>query len=402
MVTKQLLTHVVMAIMVLSVAVVLAGCNTFNLEDYKEEVIEEIDSYAQANYHETTWTRVQNIVTDQKKSINEATNKAQIDKIVLATKQAIDKVESEKIKPMYGAEEYAGGNGTESTPYIISTKGQLIHFSNQINSGVNTSAYFALGADIDLEGIEWMPIGVMPVNYNGDSCLYGFFDGNGYEVSNFCITVRQKNTSAENIGLFGYNEGTIRNLGVVNFSIDITWAYEFGYGWSIMSGGLAGSNFGDITSCFVIGEINLEYNGGATITAPSHIYAGGLVGYNNSKGTISNCYSVVEVNAEYSNEAGIVYAGGLVGITDGEVINCFVTGNVNVDYSNYSGGQGIADPLFGKDSIREQNCFWYEGLLINGETISIPDATCSAAELGSQAFYIDKLGWNDEDWNLEM
>jgi hypothetical protein len=80
-----------------------------------------------------------------------------------------------------------------------------------------------------------------------------------------------------------------KNLKIIGgFSIDITWAYEFGYGWSIMTGGLAGSNFGDITNCFAIGEIDLSYSGRATITAPSHIYAGGLVGCN--EGKLTCCY----------------------------------------------------------------------------------------------------------------
>lgn len=393
MVTKRILTLVVMAIMVLSVAVVLAGC-TFNLEKYKEEAQAEIDSYAQANYREETWTEIQNIVAKDKRTINDATNKSQIDSIVVAAKKAIDKVEAERIKPMGGAEEYAGGNGTESTPYIISTKGQLIHFSNQINSGINTSAYFVLGADVDLEGIEWMPIGI--VFYKS---FDGFFDGKGYEVSNFCITVRQKNTSAENIGLFGYNEGTIRNLGVVNFSIDITWAYEFGYGWSIMTGGLAGSNFGDITSCFVIGEINLEYNGGATINAPSHIYAGGLVGYN--EGKLTCCYSTVDVNAIYNDEAGDVHAAGLA--IGGVIDNCFVTGNVNAKRypdGSYSGDCdvfSISKYLRVGDHIL--NSYAYDGQVIDINISS--EESCTEEELNTSDFYVNKLGWSTNIWDFE-
>ena len=397
---KKIFILGVAIIMALGLAVGLAGCNTFDLEQYKADAKAELDSYAQANYREENWTAIQNIVANTKTSIDGATSKVQIDKIVVAAKEAIDKVEAERIKPMDGAEEYSSGNGTENAPYIIGTKGQLIHFSNQINSGKNTNAYFILSADIDLDGMEWVPAGIITASYNGGNCFYGVFDGKGYEVSNFCITARQKNTRAENIGLFGYNAGTIRNLGAVDFDIDISWSYEFGYGWSVMSGGLAGSNFGNIANCFAIGNINLAYQGGATITSPSHIFAGGLVGNNGNNGSITNCYTAVEVNAEYSNEAGTTSAGGLAGATNGTIENCLVTGNVSI--SCHSSGTGTAGALFGEiTGATKQNCYWYEGLLVNGATSNVLDVICSALELNNPTFYTGKLSWNIDDWDFD-
>ena len=402
-ITKRLLALAVMVIMVLSLAVGMAGCNTFGLEKYKEKAKSEIDSYAQANYREETWTAIQNVVANNKRSIDVAKSKSQVDKVVTATKQAIDKVEAERIKPMYGAEEYTEGSGTENAPYIISTKGHLIYFSNQINSGENTSAYFALGADIDLENMEWTPIGILTAYYNGGNCFYGVFDGKGYEVSNFCITTRQKNTRAENIGLFGYNAGTIQNLGVVDFDIDISWSYEFGYIWSVSAGGLAGRNLGNIANCFVIGNIDLEYSGRSTSvsTSPSHVNAGGLVGsgsYGSSNGIITDCYAVVDVSAKCSDEpGGSVYAAGLV--AGGNAKNCFATGDVSVDGISLYYTQGGASNL---GAIELLNCYGYEGQEINSSSLFGPSVDyCSADELNDSGFYTDKLGWNADDWDLE-
>ena len=57
--------------------------------------------------------------------------------------------------------------------------------------------------DIDLGGAEWTPIGTSSSPFTGE------FNGNGYTVSNFKIT-----TGRAYVGLFGYNEGVIKNLGV--------------------------------------------------------------------------------------------------------------------------------------------------------------------------------------------
>lgn len=362
----------------------LVACNTDSLADYKNTAKATIQAYADAkerdNYSADRWAEVCNAVALGKQAVDDAPTMPQVDDVVAKSKENIDKVEStrELILPMDGEEEYTVGNGTEAYPYVINTTGQLIYFSNQINKDEDHSAFFVLGCDIDLKGIEWTPIGIVD-----NKCFEGVFDGRGYEVSNFCITQRLDNSNAKNVGLFGRNTGTIRNVGVTNFNIDCSWDYIFGLVLSVYSGGLVGSNEGKIENSYSMGYINLEYNGRATITAQAHIRAGGLVGYNTGK--LFNCYSTADVNVKYNNEAGTVYAAGLV--VGGTVENCLVTGNVNAEYSYHTIGGECKVFSIGGECF---NSYSYEGQKIKAPL----DLSCSADDLNNLYFYTCELSWD--------
>ena len=105
-------------------------------------------------------------------------------------------------------------------PYIpIRTVDDLINVSSNLRGN------YILMNDLDLGGMEWTPIGT------SGSAFTGTFDGNGYAISNFKIT-----GDVEYAGLFGYNKGTIQNLGVEEFTIDVN---RSGYSYA---GGLVGRN----------------------------------------------------------------------------------------------------------------------------------------------------------------
>ena len=175
---------------------------------------------------------------------------------------------------------------------------------------------YELNADIDLGGMEWTPVAI----------FYGTFNGNGYTVSNFKIT-----TGRAYVGLFGYNKGVIKNLGVENFTVNVS--YSSG---TVYAGGLVGYNDGgSILNSYATGEVS------ATDTSSysnSDAYAGGLVGYNDG-GSILNSYATGEVSATASFTNSRAYAGGLVGRNyGGSILNSYATGDVSAtsSYSNYS------------------------------------------------------------------
>lgn len=375
----------------------LSGCDNVNLAEYKVMAVNTIETHASTKIAENGYSNaglqaIAKVVTDGKAAVDVAGNKDEVDMAVSVAKEGIDKVETDKIIPMYGAEEYTDGNGTENTPYIIKNRGQLINFSNQINNGENLDAHFALGADIDLDGMEWTPIGIFE-HYYGNDVFSGVFDGNGYEISNFRITVRHKNTSAKNIGLFGCNGGTIKNLGVVGVDIDVAWRFELGFNLSISAGGIAGSNIGSITNCYAIGNIKLDYYKDTSITtSPYQVKAGGLVGGGN--GNLANCYAAVDVNANYSNDAGSAYAAGLT--VEGSAKNCYATGGVSSNMNCYQLG---AASSFGVGDI--SNNYIYEGQVVSGALWGPYIPSCTSEELNDPAFYTDKLGWSTDDWNLD-
>ena len=201
--------------------------------------------------------------------------------------------------------------------FTISTVDDLLNMDLDEN--------YILLNDIDLGGMEWTPI------YS----FKGSIDGNGYIISNFKIT----NPNTSRIGFFGYNYGTIKNLGLENFTIEASVKYD-----EVLAGGLVGQNIqGIITNCFAIGDVTSSCRWRARV--------GGLVGYNDN-GTITDCYAIVETNASsYNNLDGTAqsYAGGLIGYNyGGTITNCHSTGNViSTPNSSSSSSYGRSGGLIG-------------------------------------------------------
>ena len=74
--------------------------------------------------------------------------------------------------------------------------------------------HFVLNADIDLDNQPWTPIGFNPNEEAGNENYFtGTFDGNGHEIRNLYIDVKDKG----GVGLFGaVNNATIKNLTLRN------------------------------------------------------------------------------------------------------------------------------------------------------------------------------------------
>ncbi len=103
------------------------------------------------------------------------------------------------------------------------------------NISSNLGANYILLNDLDLSGMEWIPIGTSSSN-----CFTGTFEGNGHMISNFKITGEMQYA-----GLFGYNKGTIKNLGLESFTVDASRS------GTTYAGGLVGNNNGGtITNCY--------------------------------------------------------------------------------------------------------------------------------------------------------
>ncbi|MBP5245569.1 MAG: hypothetical protein J6036_03845, partial [Clostridia bacterium] len=82
---------------------------------------------------------------------------------------------------------FSGGNGTESSPYIISSVADFKDFATFVNSGQQefVKAHYKLNTDIDLSNAEWSPIGQYTNTTGYSTCFQGSFDGDGHKVSNF-------------------------------------------------------------------------------------------------------------------------------------------------------------------------------------------------------------------------
>ena len=81
------------------------------------------------------------------------------------------------------ANSFGGGDGSEQNPYLIYTGAQLAYLASQTNNGIAYSGcYFKLMNDIDLNNINWTPIGV-----SGARIFSGNFDGNFFTIYNISI-----------------------------------------------------------------------------------------------------------------------------------------------------------------------------------------------------------------------
>ncbi|MBQ4260080.1 MAG: bacterial Ig-like domain-containing protein [Lachnospiraceae bacterium] len=140
---------------------------------------------------------------------------------------------------------------------------------------------------------EWTPIG----NYNNR--FSGRFDGNGHTISGVYI-----DSLDDYVGFFGYSNGTISNLGIVN-------SYAKG---SQYVGGVAGYTgyYRTIDNCYNEGDIH----------GSSHV--GGVVGYASNYSTIDNCHNEGSIH-------GNSYVGGIVGYAYyySTLDNCYNMGSIH-------------------------------------------------------------------------
>ncbi|MFZ0033558.1 MAG: GLUG motif-containing protein, partial [Sedimentisphaerales bacterium] len=318
--------------------------------------------------------------------------------------------------PKLHISDYSGGSGTSGEPYKIATVADLLAMA------ANTADYdanFVLMADINLINAGVFTTAVIApdtnnTNYDFDGTAFtGVFDGNNHTISN--LTINTGGAQNDFLGLFGeiYSGGEIKNLRLKN--VNITGGPD-----SILLGGLAGINNGNISNCCSTGAVTggnsssnlgglVGYNEGnirdcfSTDVISGGVLSidfGGLVGHN-SGGTINNCYSTGAV----SGGNGSYYIGGLSGLLDGgDISNCYATGTVTCGDSSHDLGG-----LVGRSHGDVSNCC-STGAVTGGdgsqglgglagwtESGDI-SASCSTGTVtgGSSAMYLGGLvGWHE-------
>jgi hypothetical protein len=201
----------------------------------------------------------------------------------------------------------------------IYTKADLENISNYLSSS------YMLMNDIDLEGINWVPIDLtVPGRFNG------IFEGNGKTIRGLFID----NTNSR-IGFFSGVQGGAR---IANLTVELTGSGIKG----TQSGGIGGiAGFVTATSSLPTKIVNVHVkiqDGQAPKITGSDV--GGVVGTSEAYVTIANCSNEVPV------EADRMYAGGILGYTNGgasiKILKSRNTGSVTISNSStndaYAGG----------------------------------------------------------------
>lgn len=199
------------------------------------------------------------------------------------------------------------GSGTPADPYIIDEPSELIWMSENYSSILEK--YFRQTADLDMSGLDFVPIGNGTTGGLG-SQFTGEYDGQSFEIKNLTI-----NSNLAYIGLFQYLVGTVKNVTLTNASITSTGTYTYS-----SAAGIAGylAN-GTIQNCGVSGSVSLT-------GAAAYSYTAGIAG--SVWGTIQDCYSRAALSN--ANSGGAI--GGIAAYTGGSGVNilrCYFAGSIS-------------------------------------------------------------------------
>ena len=281
---------------------------------------------------------------------------------------------------------------SQNTVYIY-TAADLANLASAVNSGVNMSGKtFLLMNDIDLSGLNWVPIGYyIDWNNSNNKPFSGVFDGQGHSIIGLKISGGQNDA-----GLFGYTHlATIRNVVIRNPQIE-------GRGEVGALVGRQGYSSTGIEKCAVIGG---RIQGAGSV--------GGLVGYM-EESPLQNCYTTCEVIATDS------YAGGIVGrhLVGASIRSCYATGNVSGSQSGGIVGEAqnvercvaLGQTVTGASSHRvlsesngKLNVYAWSGMKVNGNTVTNGAANNeNGADLvyngGALSTQFSEIFANDDAW----
>lgn len=255
------------------------------------------------------------------------------------------------------------GDGTKEKPYQISTKEQLMGLSALASNGMAveegegtypgdyTGSYFELTRNIDLGGINWIPIGFFQneadMAAGKVNPFQGHFDGRGKVISNFRIYEPSWNYA----GLFGaVKDAEIKNLQVKPQNVITAKEYagllagsaenciinQVTVSGTLKTSGTAGGIAGEISRGTVIENCTADHVAVDAGTV-KETFAGGIVG-KAAESLVLDC----EVNTGDTLSARIQgggYAGGIVGYQNGtDIFNVHVMGTIGGSGSQAIGG----------------------------------------------------------------
>ncbi|MGN0798189.1 MAG: hypothetical protein ACI4L7_01245 [Christensenellales bacterium] len=251
---------------------------------------------------------------------------------------------------IYGLKRYfSKGDGTESSPYEISNVYQL---KDLADTSPTQAKYYIQTKDIDLNGINWVPIGAK----NDNNSFYGCYDGQNHSISNMTIN----ETGEVGVGLFAnINGGRISNLKLADFKITnpSTTIDESQYIGLLSGYACNGSSIYNVQTLGVCGiAISSTYT--------SRLYIGGLLGYIDEC-TIDNCLFDGTINVvPYTNETII---GGLVASSiTSTIIKSVAHGNINYTQARYNGTTKVAGLIGYMDGGELSNCYSTSEVRFNG------------------------------------
>lgn len=253
------------------------------------------------------------------------------------------------------SEPWTNGSGTPEDPYLIETAANLAYLAQMVNEGyqaqgmaVFASTCFLMTEDLDLNHINWTPIGNVNTSLEG-FYFAGVFDGDYHEINNLRIQ-----TNTEVTGLFAgladgpdgiWEPAIVENLFVANATINST-----GLGAGGIVGAVAGNTL--IYRCGFSGSISVTNSG-------DYCGGGGIVAVAAQNSRVLQCHFTGNITASNNNFMGAAGAGGIVGvaINEASIQQCYNTGNVTANAMMLSVAAGIVAATLEENSVSVSSCY---------------------------------------------
>lgn len=217
--------------------------------------------------------------------------------------------------------------------YQLGTTDELAWFIKQVNGG-NTTLSAVLTADVDLNNVNWTPIGSSSAHFAGS------FDGAGHVIRNLHIDY-QTAAAGERVylGLFGYVEGTSDAHAVIK-DLTVQGSVNARSEFSVYSGNVAGvmgyGKYADVSGVISRVDVTVDTKTGNACGV------GGLAGVL-VDGTMVNCGNEGDVS-------GVMNLGGLCyELYAGTMTGCYNTGDVKGSGTYVGGVMGYAKQAVIKD-----------------------------------------------------
>ena len=217
--------------------------------------------------------------------------------------------------------------------YQLGTADELAWFIKQVNSG-NTTLAAVLTADVDLNNVNWTPIGSYSARFAGS------FDGAGHTIKNLTIDYQTaKSGERLYLGLFGYVEGTSDAHAVIK-DLTVQGSVNARSEFSVYSGNVAGvmgyGKYADVSGVISRVDVTVDTKVGNACGVGG--LAGALV-----DGTMVNCGNEGDVS-------GVKDLGGLCyELYAGTMTGCYNTGDVKGSGTYVGGVMGYAKQAVIKD-----------------------------------------------------
>lgn len=232
---------------------------------------------------------------------------------------------------------------TTDTTFTLTTPEQLAGLAAIVNGALSSIApddfsgkTILLGADIDLGGKNWVPIGTT-TGASGTTGFMGTFDGQGHYIKNLTIDMASREPDGIRFGFFGIIGGTAKGINFVGASIVTKDAC-----YSAVIAGYIGG--GTVARCTVDATSVVECYTSSSGMIAGRVENGGTIDSCINEGTIYGYGALDGTSAKPTNN---VIIGGIVGLADSSVVkNCINYGNVvalaKTATPNHAGAAGIS------------------------------------------------------------